>query len=673
MVDLERVCELLSQLAAQEAAGEITHRELVEISQNVIEGLTPEERAQIEGTGRSCNDDPNHSAGSVDSPARPDAGDVWVDSVLGMRFRYCPPGVFWMGSPDDEPGRDPIHEMLHEVRLTRGIWVAETPVTQGEYRALTGQSPSKFEGADDLPVERVSWLDAVRFVNLLSERAGLEMCYRISGYEPEVELLGLGRNGFRLPTEAEWEYAARAGLSTPFSTGANITTDQANFDGRYPDAGGPKGQYRGTTTPVRSFRANPWGLYEVHGNVKEWVWDEFGNMAEWLWSWYDTYGLGNVIDPTGCQGPLADSYRCLRGGGWSSFAVDCRFAYAAEWSLPPDYCGVDTGLRVVRVADPVTPLSKHRSAPAVAAVAPDAGDDWVDPVLGMRFRFCPPGIFWMGSPDDEPERFREEILHEVRLTRGIWVAETPVTQGEYRALTGRSPSHFDGHDELPVENVSWIDAVRFANLLSEQVGLEPCYRIKDGDREVVVEFLGFDRTGFRLPTEAEWEYAARAGTSTPFWTGEDLRYDQANFNGIYGYCARLSGKRRRQRPKVRDHKGLFREKTVPVRSFPPNPWGLYEVHGNVWEWVWDWYSREDFPSISVTDPKGLPEWEFEGGVDGDEEFDGDEDPSAFGTRVNRGGGWSDEVRNCRSASRVRARPEDRWYNTGFRLARTATG
>ena len=286
----------------------------------------------------------------------------------------------------------------------------------------------------------------------------------------------------------------------------------------------------------------------------------------------------------------------------------------------------------VRRPDAARSLDQLRRS-TVEVIAPKLGDLWEDPVLGIRFRLIPPGTFMMGSPEDEPERSEDETRHEVTLARGIWVAETAVTQGQYKALTGENPSDFTGCDDLPVENVSWFDAVRCADLLSERAGLESCYEVGSGE-EPDVRLLGLGRVGFRLPTEAEWEYFCRAGTTTPFWTGNNLTTDQANYDGNYPY----EGNR----------EGIKRGKTVPVRSFATNPWGLYEVHGNVWEWVWDWWG--DDHSGSVTDPIG---------------------PSEGSYRVLRGGSWYYGARYCRSASRSWSLPGYRRVNLGLRLVRTA--
>lgn len=177
---------------------------------------------------------------------------------------------------------------------------------------------------------------------------------------------------------------------------------------------------------------------------------------------------------------------------------------------------------------------------------------------------------------------------------------------------------------------------------SERAGLPACYKLLggngrppgDGFECEQVRFLGFELPGYRLPTEAEWEYAARAGTTTPFSTGRNLTTDQANYKGNYPYAG--------------DPWDRFRGRTLAVRSFDPNPWGLYEVHGNVWEWVWDWFG--EYPSKSARDPGG---------------------PERGPYRVMRGGSWFSYARFCRSAQRRGNQPGNRFSYLGFRLVRTA--
>jgi formylglycine-generating enzyme required for sulfatase activity len=224
----------------------------------------------------------------------------------------------------------------------------------------------------------------------------------------------------------------------------------------------------------------------------------------------------------------------------------------------------------------------------------------------MKFAWCPPGTFLMGSPPNEPERNDDETPHWVTLTKGFWMGVTPVTQAQWQAVMGRNPSHFKG-DNLPVESVSWDDCQAFCKKLAQKV-----------------------RKRFRLPTEAEWEYACRAGTTTPFHFGATISTDQANYNGSNAY--------------VTGRAAVFWQRTTPVDSFPANPWGLRDVHGNVWEWCQDWYGP--YLSSDIQDPLG-PE-------------DGD-------GRVMRGGSWGGMPSDCRSAYRAHLEEGCRRYGLGCRV------
>ncbi len=234
-------------------------------------------------------------------------------------------------------------------------------------------------------------------------------------------------------------------------------------------------------------------------------------------------------------------------------------------------------------------------------------------VKGVSFRMVliRAGEFIMGSPPDETERSRSETQHRVHLSRDYWMGETQVTQALWEAVMGNNPSHFKNGGEYPVEKVSWDGCQTFIQDLN---------RLVSGG-------------GFRLPTEAEWEYACRAGTTTPFHTGRCLGTHEANYDGndpLEGCPA-----------------GENRKLTTRVASFAPNAWGLYDMHGNVREWCQDRYG--DYSSGRVTDPRG---------------------PSLGAYRVLRGGSWSDNARLCRSASRDILTPGDRGVNIGLRLART---
>ena len=241
-----------------------------------------------------------------------------VDLGRGVRIKlvYIPPGAFLMGSPPRERHRSEDEGPEHRVTFTRGIYMGIHEVTQAQWQAVMDTNPACFKGGRR-PVEMVSWDDCQAFIRKLNSR---------------------GSGNFRLPAEAEWEYACRAGTSTPFHFGATITTNQANYDGNYAYARGPKGVHRKQTTVVGSFPYNAWGLYDMHGNVWEWCAD-----------WYDShwYRRSPATDP---GGPAAGSARLLRGGSWYSQPRECRSANRN--GLGAEYRSWFCGFRVVRSLGP---------------------------------------------------------------------------------------------------------------------------------------------------------------------------------------------------------------------------------------------------------------------------------------------------------------------------------
>lgn len=511
-----------------------------------------------------------------------------VDLGQGVRmdFVLIPRGTFLMGSPDTEPGRND-DEILHKVTISAPFYMGKYPVTQEQWVAVIGTNPSLSTG-DKKPVENVSWEECRAFVSGLLELTG--------------------KSGYRLPTEAEWEYACRAGTNTPYWCGATLTPEDANFDDRV-----------GRTSPVGIYRPNDFGLYDMHGNIWEWCSDRYGE-----------YAPGPLTDPTG---PGRGRFRVLRGGSfsnhWSVLRSACRNI------VGPPFKNGGTGFRVVRT---------QRAGRKVQSVLPDLYREPLDfctgldllpaevpamkvrplqgkprcaekpdrsrakresdlivnvaPGVNIHLRLIQPGTFWMGSPEDEPGRYEDELRHHVTLSKPYYLGKFPVTQDQWEAIMETNPSYSKGKKK-PVENVTWEDCQQFILRLQARTGL----------------------TGFRLPTEAEWEYACRAGTTSAYSFGPTLHTEEANFLGS----------------------GIGT--TTPVGRYPANAWGLHDMHGNVWEWIADWFG--EYPPVPVTDPIG---------------------PRTGKYHITRGGAFLNRASVVRAADRNVIGPPFRNGATGFRLA-----
>lgn len=279
---------------------------------------------------------------------------------------------------------------------------------------------------------------------------------------------------------------------------------------------------------------------------------------------------------------------------------------------------------------------------AFGAVAASAEEDdaasFLVEKIPENFVLIPGGTFQMGSPETENWRSADEAQHTVTVG-DFYMDRYELTQSEYARLMGDNPSSFSG-DRLPVEGVSWLDAVAYCNARSAEEGLAPAYTI---DSASVTWNLNAD--GYRLPTEAEWEYACRAGTLAPFNTETSISPEESNYYGHYPYEIEENYF---SQGNLTTQPGEYRQTTVDVDSFAPNAWGLYNMHGNVGEWVWDYYGA--YETAEQINPTG---------------------PSTGTLRVYRGGGWNDFAKNVRSSYRATLAEDKGSFNLGIRLARGA--
>ncbi len=272
--------------------------------------------------------------------------------------------------------------------------------------------------------------------------------------------------------------------------------------------------------------------------------------------------------------------------------------------------------------------------PSPAAEAADRQNTqtpvWTEPATGMKFVFIKGGCFMMGQGEEEGRLLKKVVgeenyekyyadelpRHEVCVS-DFWMGRYEVTQAQWLKVMESNPSHFNENLKNPVDMVSWNDSRRFIDRLNRRLR-------ESGEKDFVL----------RLPTEAEWEYAARAGTTTMFSTGDEISTDLANYNGSHEFGMTM--------------KGEYRKGPTPVGSFPPNPFGLYDMHGNVWEWCHDWYGRDYYQKSPANDPAG---------------------PNEGDARVMRGGSWFRFAGAIRSATRYKHEPDGQYADSGLRLVR----
>ena len=489
-----------------------------------------------------------------------------------------PPGSFDMGCTAGtvQSGCGTTTSPVHAVTITRPFYIGRYECSQREWQTVMGYNRSRHQDSDD------HLIHPVELVN------GSEIRYFAT------------RAGVRLPTEAEWEYACRAGTSSAYPNGSN---DESSVDSI-----GVVGQPLpgGKTLRVGTRQANAFGLHDMIGNVDEQVAD-----------WFGPYPQTSQVDPTG---PTTGTQFVVRGGGYPATAIQAT-SYR-RFQRAPDSAAQYHGFRIAvdaSIAWPRVPswgmLIEAYPDPAVVFdqqvrdLIRASGHAWRvrDSQTGIEFVLVPPGSFSMGcvASSQVPCASDELPKHVVTLSRPFYVARTEVTQAQWLAVTGSNPASFQGAGDSPERPVESVDFPAVQNFMV--------------------------LSGVRLLTEAEWEYAYRARTSAAFH-GTSAAPGGTSSDGEASQLAWCNANAAGE--------------TRPVAQLHANGFGIYDMGGNVWEWVNDFYGP--FENVSQTNPTG---------------------PVSGNFRVIRGGAWNVTPGMCRASERWYAAPAIKGFNLGLRVAR----
>jgi formylglycine-generating enzyme required for sulfatase activity len=470
-------------------------------------------------------------------------------------------GTFQMGTDDVNSNEEPVHPVTLD-----SFYIGKFEVTQQEWQEVMGSTPYSYKG-ENLPAHNISWYMAVEYCNKKSRMDGLTPCY--TGTEKNIQC-NFDADGYRLPTEAEWEFACRGGLQSRnyLYSGGNNPDEVAWHESNCGDR----------IQPVGRKKPNELGIYDMSGNVWEWCWD-----------WHES-GYYQKSPPVNPRGPSSGSLRIYRSGQGPGGQIEwMRSTFRAY--TPPTTRTMVLGFRVVKNTEGKRPENMVL-------------------VKGGTFR--------MGSNEGGNG---EKAVHTVTLG-SFYIGKYEVIQEEWCRVMGKNLSYFRGI-RSPVDSTTWYNAVEYCNKRSRMEGLTPCYT-GSGD-DIVCDF---EANGYRLPTEAEWEYASRGGSLS-----RNYIYSGSNDPNEVGWSAENSF------PSSR-----------PVGQQKANELGIYDMSGNVWEWCWDWYDREYYRHSPSNNPTG---------------------PASGVRRVMRSGSVHQASITTKSAFRLAFCPHHSYRGLGFRVVRTA--